>query len=167
MQVDMRTAMAVLVYVSFGIAGQLVLSHAMKQMSPQEGSLVSETAGLFRYIGTTPAVWLGIALLSVNFCMLLTLLRSVEVSVIVPASAISYLLLALLAKLLLHEQVSTGRWLGVLLISAGVALVMCCSPSRRTGSAQERREAVPLLEMQSARPISLSSSGWYATRRGT
>jgi drug/metabolite transporter (DMT)-like permease len=40
-----------------------------------------------------------------------------------PASSLGYVLLAFIAKFLLHEQVSLTRWLGIALVSAGVGFV--------------------------------------------
>jgi drug/metabolite transporter (DMT)-like permease len=42
---------------------------------------------------------------------------------VLPATSLGYVLLALIAKFYLHEQVSTLRWVGIGLISAGVGFV--------------------------------------------
>jgi multidrug transporter EmrE-like cation transporter len=124
MQTDLKVGLGLLIYLGFGLAGQLVLSHAMKQMDAVTGTQSHEALRLARYIGSTPQVWLGVFLLAINFSMLLLLLSKADVSLIVPTSAASYLLLTLLAKVVLREDVSPQRWLGVALISAGVALVL-------------------------------------------
>jgi multidrug transporter EmrE-like cation transporter len=124
MQTDLKIGLGLLIYIGFGIAGQLVLSHAMKQMEAVTGYHPAEMFRLARYVGSTPQVWLGVFLLAINFSMLLALLSKADVSLIVPTSAASYLLLTLLAKVVLREDVSPQRWLGVALISAGVALVL-------------------------------------------
>ena len=40
-----------------------------------------------------------------------------------PATAFSYVVMALLAHILLHERVSVQRWCGIMLIVAGVGFV--------------------------------------------
>jgi multidrug transporter EmrE-like cation transporter len=124
MQTDLKIGLGLLFYLGFGLAGQLVLSHAMKQMDAVTGTQSHEALRLARYVGTTPQVWLGVFLLAINFATLLSLLSKADVSLIVPTSACSYLLLTLLASTVLREQVSPQRWIGVALISAGVALVL-------------------------------------------
>jgi drug/metabolite transporter (DMT)-like permease len=42
---------------------------------------------------------------------------------VLPATSIGYILLALVAKFGLHEQVSIMRWVGITLISGGVGFV--------------------------------------------
>jgi uncharacterized membrane protein len=42
---------------------------------------------------------------------------------VMPFSAIAYALVPLLAYLFLHEQVSTARWIGIVLIVLGVVLI--------------------------------------------
>jgi drug/metabolite transporter (DMT)-like permease len=40
-----------------------------------------------------------------------------------PATALGYVLLALVARFVLHEHISPLRWIGILLITAGVGFV--------------------------------------------
>jgi drug/metabolite transporter (DMT)-like permease len=54
---------------------------------------------------------------------LLALLSWADVSVVVPATALTYVVAALGAKYLLNEKVAPLRWAGVLLVCIGVALI--------------------------------------------
>jgi len=51
------------------------------------------------------------------------LLSWADVSIVVPATALSYVTAAFGAKYLLHEDVAPLRWAGVFLVCAGVALL--------------------------------------------
>jgi drug/metabolite transporter (DMT)-like permease len=53
----------------------------------------------------------------------MTSLSWADLTYVLPATSVSYILLTLLAKFYLHETISLARWLGVLLISAGVGFV--------------------------------------------
>ena len=44
-------------------------------------------------------------------------------SYVQPVTSVGYSLVALVGRVLLHEQVTAKRWTGVILIMAGVALV--------------------------------------------
>jgi bacterial/archaeal transporter family protein len=65
----------------------------------------------------------GIAACAVSFFALLMLLSIANLSFAVPATAISYLLETVLAKLILKEQVTWKRWAGASLVTGGVALL--------------------------------------------
>ena len=52
-----------------------------------------------------------------------TVLRRSDLSFALPLTAVSYPLSALMARFYLREDVGTARWLGTLLIAAGVAIV--------------------------------------------
>jgi drug/metabolite transporter (DMT)-like permease len=42
---------------------------------------------------------------------------------VLPATAFGYVFIALIARFFLHEHISPVRWLGIVLISAGVGFV--------------------------------------------
>jgi len=67
--------------------------------------------------------WVGVPLLGLSFYSLLVLLSWQPISFVIPASALSYVVGTLGAKYILREQVSAARWIGVVLVCAGVALV--------------------------------------------
>jgi len=70
-----------------------------------------------------PWVLTGICLLVLFFCSYLTALSWADLTYVLPATALSYLLLALLAQLFLNEHVTVSRWLGIALITMGVGFV--------------------------------------------
>jgi drug/metabolite transporter (DMT)-like permease len=67
--------------------------------------------------------WAGVPLMALSFYSLLVLLSWQPISFVIPASALSYVVGTLGAKYILREQVSAARWIGVVLVCAGVALV--------------------------------------------
>ena len=67
--------------------------------------------------------WAGVPLMALSFYALLILLSWEPISLVIPASALSYVVGTLGAKYILGEQVSAARWAGVVLVCAGVALV--------------------------------------------
>ena len=70
-----------------------------------------------------PWVALGILFLLGFFAAYMTALSWADLTYVLPATSLGYVLLALIAKFVLHEQVTTTRWLGIGLISAGVGFV--------------------------------------------
>ncbi len=70
-----------------------------------------------------PWVALGITLLIVWMLSRLMFLRVADLTYVLPATSIGYVLNAVLGHTLLAEQVSPKRWMGTLLIVAGAAVV--------------------------------------------
>ena len=61
--------------------------------------------------------------MAISFFAFIAALRVADMSYVVPASAASIALETLLAAWLLNERVSRRRWVGVLLVAGGVALL--------------------------------------------
>ncbi len=78
---------------------------------------------LFRSVLQNPYVLGGCIAMAISFFALLSLLSIAEVSFAVPATASSFLVETILAKLLLKEAVHWQRWLGAALVGCGVALL--------------------------------------------
>ncbi len=70
-----------------------------------------------------PFVLGGIGVLAISFAALVVLLSIANVSFAIPATAASYLLETLLAKLVLKENVGWKRWAGATLVACGVVLL--------------------------------------------
>jgi len=119
----LRTALFIAIVVVAGQLGDLALSRAMKTI----GEVKRFTpANLLRVLGRAFRIkwmWIGIALMTVAFFSLLALLSWANVSLVVPATAASYLVGALGAQFLLGERVNRERWIGVIIVCIGVALV--------------------------------------------
>jgi drug/metabolite transporter (DMT)-like permease len=70
-----------------------------------------------------PFVGMGIVMLILALLARLALLSVADLSFILPMTAVGYVVAAVLGRFFLHEAVSSRRWLAVLLIFAGAALV--------------------------------------------
>jgi len=119
----MRTALCLMLIVVGNTGGEISLAHAMKHAGEVQSFALKSLLGLLRRARQQPWFWVGIALLALNFFALLTLLSWANVSFVIPATALSYVVGALAAKLLLGERLTPLRWAGILLVSAGVAAV--------------------------------------------
>jgi drug/metabolite transporter (DMT)-like permease len=77
----------------------------------------------------TPWIAAGIALLIGFFASYLTALSWADLTFVLPATAFGNVIVALLARVWLHEQISMMRWAGIALITVGVGFV-AQGPSR-------------------------------------
>jgi drug/metabolite transporter (DMT)-like permease len=118
--VNLRKYLVLVLVMLFGGTGDVLLKFGMQQRGAIRFShLVPD---LFGALGN-PWVVIGILCLIAFFASYLTALSWADLSYVLPATALGYVLVALLSKYLLHENVSAFRWAGVLLISCGVGWV--------------------------------------------
>ena len=103
----------------FAAAGDTMLSHGMKQAGAVS---VHHLSGLLLAV-RNPWVALGILLLLAFFASYMNALSWADLTYVLPATSLGYVLLALVAKFALHEDVSPMRWVGIALISGGVGFV--------------------------------------------
>jgi uncharacterized membrane protein len=113
----------IVVITAAGTGGELCVARAMKRV----GEVVNfrPSALLHALWGALGIrwLWLGVALMAVSFLALLAVLSVESVSFVIPVTALSYVLGALGGAFFLGERVDRQRWIGVLLVCTGVALV--------------------------------------------
>lgn len=103
----------------FAVTGDSLVSRGMKQA----GSISLHDLPSIVLVVFRPEVALGILFLLAFFACYTSALSWADLTYVLPATSISFILLTLVAKFILHENVSLARWLGVLLISIGVGVV--------------------------------------------
>jgi drug/metabolite transporter (DMT)-like permease len=99
--------------------GDSLLSRGMKQIGNISLNHLSDV--ILAVLNSSVA--LGILLLLGFFASYMTALSWADLTYVLPATSLGYVLLTLIAKFYLHEAVTTSRWIGVFLISAGVGFV--------------------------------------------
>lgn len=135
-----RRYLVLLAIVFSASVGDVLLSVGMKQIGA-----ISATRWLYLFFALrNPFVISGILFLLVFFASYLTTLSWADLTYVLPATSLGYVIVALLSKFLLHESVSTSRWLGILLITAGVGFV-ANGPSltKADSTVQDRRDSLP------------------------
>jgi len=103
----------------FGAAGDSMLSHGMKQA----GNISLHHLPSVILAVLNPYVACGIVLLLGFIVLNMNALSWADLTYVLPATSLGYVLIALIARFVLHEQVSLLRWLGIALISGGVGFV--------------------------------------------
>ncbi len=103
----------------FGSAGDVLLSRGMREIGEIHVSNWTHAVTAV----ANPWIAVGIVFLIVFFGSYLAALSWADLTYVLPATAIGYVVLALLSRYFLHEQISIARWAGILLITAGVGFV--------------------------------------------
>lgn len=119
-----KVGLMLVFFICCSTGGEIVMTYGMKQVG-EPGSF--RPMALLRFIGKAVRnvwVWLAIPLLAASFYSLLILLSWAPLSVVIPASAFNYVVGTFGAKYLLKERVTPKRWMGVVMVCVGVALVL-------------------------------------------
>jgi multidrug transporter EmrE-like cation transporter len=118
-----KTYVLLILLVLLGSVGNTLLSKGMRDAGDLDISHFSSlVAGAVRVL-TSGTIWIGIAMMLAFMVCHMLVLSWADYSFVMPFSAVAYALVPLLAYLFLHEQVSTARWIGIVLIVFGVVLI--------------------------------------------
>jgi uncharacterized membrane protein len=118
-----KTYVILALMVIAGAAGDVLLSKGMKQIGALNAWTPAAILDFLWHVFTHPTVWIGISGLIAYFICYSLLLSWADFSYVLPASALTYVLVPLLAYFWLHEHVRSLRWAGIFLIFLGVVMV--------------------------------------------
>lgn len=103
----------------FSAAGDSLLARGMKDLG---GISLHHLSSLILAI-LDPWVAGGVILLLAFFASYMAALSWADLTYVLPASSLGYVLVALAARFGFHETISPSRWMGIALITAGVGFV--------------------------------------------
>lgn len=112
----------ILFSVLLAAGAQLTLKHGMNQVADSSGVLTLSSASI-KDVVSTPAVWAGLFLFGLSAIVWLAVLSRTSLSFAYPFASLTYVLILLADRFLLHEQVPLLRWAGVFFIMVGIVLV--------------------------------------------
>jgi uncharacterized membrane protein len=118
-----KTYVLLFLLVLLGSVGNTLLSKGMRDAGDLDISHLSSVMSGATRVLTNGTIWLGIGMMLGFMVCHMLVLSWADYSFVMPFSAIAYALVPLLAFLFLHEQVSTARWIGIVLIVLGVVLI--------------------------------------------
>lgn len=126
-----RTNLFIILVVALNPLGNTFLRKGMDQTgAPSQWTSQALAVFFFRAFQSS-SVWVGICLLALFFICYMLVLSWADYSYVLPASAGSYVVVALLGSTVLGEHVPVERWIGIGLICVGAALVGRTSPASR------------------------------------
>src|SRR5215831_19154296 len=102
--------------------GDILSARAMRQI----GDVHLTISGVVRAVRLgvrNPWLLLGIVCQAIAFASFLGLLSFVDLSYVVPLTAVTYLINTVGSRFFLKERISRERWIGTLLVVFGVVLV--------------------------------------------
>ncbi len=122
----MKTALMILIIVLTNAAGDIYITKGMKRIGEISTLSPRELARLTGRVLRNGSFLAGVFFLAMSFFSFLAVLSWEDMSFIVPATSIVYVVSILGAKFVLKEEINHLRWAGTVLVCLGVALI--CLP---------------------------------------
>jgi drug/metabolite transporter (DMT)-like permease len=120
----LKTYFVVLLFLALRAVGNSAMAWGMKQVPER----MAMNPALYLRAMLNPFVAMGVAALILALLTRIALFSLADLSFVLPVTAIGYVIMAFLGKVLLHETVTGRRWLGTIFIFAGAALVGSTPP---------------------------------------
>jgi drug/metabolite transporter (DMT)-like permease len=118
-----RAFVLVMLAIMFGLVGLYLVRAALVDA----GGFTLGSSSSVRHLPRLIADWrflAGGALLLVVLTISLEIYCNEELSKVVPLYSISYVLVAVIGQVFLHERVTAQRWIGIVVIVTGVVFVL-------------------------------------------
>lgn len=108
--------------------GNVLLSQGMKLIAGESQLIWSNWVAIFLQAVQSPSILLGVGFYVIFFVLFAAALSRADLSFVLPAISSEVIINVAFADYFLNETVSSIRWIGALLISIGVGLVVRSSP---------------------------------------
>lgn len=118
-----KTVLIMLLAVTAGTAGDLLLAKGMKEMGDMSAMNLRGILAVAGQALSSPKIVFGTMMLAIFFFLWLAVLSWEDLSVALPMQALNYVIVAFLSQYLLGEVVSPLRWAGTLLVCVGVIMI--------------------------------------------
>jgi drug/metabolite transporter (DMT)-like permease len=119
----MKTALVIAIVVIAGSLGDVIITKGMKQVGEISSVRPRDLLSVGRRTLSNPYFLIGIVFMAISFFSFLTVLSWADLSFVLPATSLSFVVTTVGAKLILKERISRIRWVGTLLVCLGVALL--------------------------------------------
>lgn len=115
----------ILILVSIGIAvgGQVLLKIGMNRIGPISIDSMASLVQLFTGIFKSPLVLIGLFCYVISAAIWLVVLSAVDLSFAYPFIGLTYVLILIVSKFILKEDVNPIRWAGAAIITIGVIVI--------------------------------------------
>ena len=108
--------------------GNVLLSQGMKLIAEESQLTWNNGVSIFWLAVQSPSILFGVGFYVIFFVLFAAALSRADLSFVLPAISSEVVINVACADYFLNETVSAIRWIGVLLISIGVGLVVQSSP---------------------------------------
>jgi drug/metabolite transporter (DMT)-like permease len=118
-----KTILLILLSIGIAVGGQILLKIGMNKIGPIDIGSASSLGHLFTGIIKSPTVLVGLFLYVISAALWLIIISAVDLSFAYPFIGLTYVLVLLVSKFILKEDVNPIRWIGTAIITVGVIVI--------------------------------------------
>jgi drug/metabolite transporter (DMT)-like permease len=133
----MKTVLVISLAVICQAAANTLLSKGMKVIASMPSFSDGFSPMMLAYALKSPFIWGGIVLLIVFFTCFLSAVSWTDLSLVLPATALGYILNVFTGRYFLDEPVSEAHWFGAAFIVFGVFLVSLSGAKKKELNAED------------------------------
>ena len=119
----MMTALMIAIVVVGGSAGDVFITKGMKQIGEISTLHLGKLASIGIRVVTNKNFLIGILCMAFSFFAFLAVLSWADLSFVLPATSLTFVITTAGAKFILKEQIGRWRLAGTMLVCVGVALI--------------------------------------------
>ena len=118
-----NSILLILLSISIAVCGQLLLKIGINRIGIGDLSGLGTLKQLFTGVIMSPLVLTGLFLYIISAAIWIVVLSAVDLSFAYPFIGLTYVLVLVLSKLILKEDVNLIRWAGAAIITVGVIVI--------------------------------------------
>jgi transporter family protein len=120
----MKSAVMIAIIVFCTSAANVLIARGMRQVGEVSILRPGLVASLIKRVLKNASFLMSVVLMALSFFAFLAILSWDDVSLVIPATSLEYVLSTMGAKYILKERISSLRWAGICLVCIGVALIL-------------------------------------------
>lgn len=118
-----NSVLLILLSISIAVGGQLLLKTGIDRIGISDFSSMKAVANLFSGVIKSPLILTGLFLYFISAAIWLIVLSTVDLSFAYPFIGFTYVMVLVLSKFILKEDVNPIRWIGAFIITVGVVVI--------------------------------------------
>jgi len=119
----MKTALMITIIVFGTAASDVLIARGVRQVKRLSVFKLSEITVIARRILSNVSLFSGVLMAAASFFAFLIVLSWADLSLVLPATSLSYVIATVGSKIILRERINRLRWTGTFFVCAGVALI--------------------------------------------
>ena len=119
----LSSVLLILLSISIAVTGQILLKIGIDRIGVNGIGSTKALISLFSGIIKSPMVITGLFLYFISAAIWLVILSTVDLSFAYPFIGFTYVMVLVLSKFILKEEVNPIRWIGAFIITVGVVVI--------------------------------------------
>jgi len=117
------SVLLILLSISIAVVGQLLLKIGINRIGMSDFGSLGSLGSFFTGVVKSPLVMTGLFLYLISAAIWMIVLSTVDLSFAYPFLGFTYVLVLVISKFILKEDVNPIRWIGAFIITAGVVVI--------------------------------------------